>query len=69
MEIRRVIESIIEQRKAQRIAPYCATMLDVMRVIDADAESIKQVMRQMHMSGRYKAHISINKIPMIYEVR
>lgn len=68
MEIRKAIESIINEKKTQHRAPYCATMLEVMKLTKADAESIKQTMRQMHLDGGYKAHISINKIPMIHEV-
>ena len=68
MEIRKVIESIIANKKSQHRAPYCATMFEVMKLTKADAESIKQTMRQMHLDGGYKAHISINKIPMIHEV-
>ena len=68
MEIRKAIESIINEKKTQHRAPYCATMLEVMKLTKADAESIKQTMRQMHLDGGYKAHIGINKIPMIHEV-
>ena len=66
--IRKVIETIIANKKSQHRAPYCATLLEVFHTCGADEESIKQTMREMHLGGGYRAHISINKIPMIYEI-
>lgn len=60
------IEKVVKEKIAKGRYPFCCSFLDLkQRFPFIDDEVIKECMRELHRIGKFKAGLTINKIPLI----
>ena len=62
INIENIVEQVIAEKENNGKAPTDCNLHDIFRFIEDD---IKNEMRQLIVSGKYKGSITINKIPVL----
>lgn len=66
-DLYKAVELVIERREAVgRLAVTLAQLQEALP--ETDKEELKECMRELARRGRYKAGLTVNKIPMIRRV-
>ena len=62
--IEKIIVNITARKNLESKHPLSATLTEIKSSIELD-EAIKDVMRKLAKSGKYKAGLTISKVPML----
>ena len=62
--IEKIVVNIIARKNLESKHPLSATLIEIKASIELD-EAIKDVMRKLAKSGKYKAGLTISKVPML----
>jgi hypothetical protein len=63
--IKQAIDHIIDDKIRRKIAPALCTINEVTQNVGCSYADAISLMRQLHLSGKYIAHINVNKVPML----